>query len=609
MRQPDMGTAVVVCCAGAAVLFAAGMPVQTMAVLGAGAAASPGSYMATSVSYRAARITSFLQPLRQCQHHRLPVRPGHHRPRGRPLAGYGDRPEPGQLGLFAQPVHRLHIRRHRPGDRLCRQRGRPRALCRHRRHRHPGRLAGAQTTFESLLAAGITAWLVSQAVINIGAVAGVLPVTGVPLPFVSYGGTSLIIVLFAAGLLANVARRAVPRPPVGPDGPVGPGHSVRPDHRSAARRSRRPGTRLGRHRRRRHRGSPVPGMAVARALMERGHTPLRLHFVGVAAGRRGQDAGARRVPRHAVARPGPVPAPVCPQPGRQPGAPPAWLVGGGHGRRLFARWRPAVVVSLGGYASLPCVVAACAVAGASGCGQRRCRARSCQPVGVEGGGGLRRGWPRRQPCPGPWSPGCPCGRTWPAPSPQPGRAPGGPGSGSVFPRRRGWWPCREARSGSRRINRATLELARLWAGRHDVAIRHIVGRRDWEEFRSAGGPNGPLVYQQVPYEEDMASLYSAADVAVQRAGANTVAELALAGVPSVLVPLPGSPGDHQGANARAMADAGGAVVVAGRRARRCPVGPGAGGFVGHARAPGGHGRRRGALARPDAAAAVARLAE
>ena len=66
----------------------------------------------------------------------------------------------------------------------------------------------AATSFESLMAAGITAWLVSQAIINIGAVAGVLPVTGVPLTFVSYGGTSLIIVMFAAGLLANVARRA-----------------------------------------------------------------------------------------------------------------------------------------------------------------------------------------------------------------------------------------------------------------------------------------------------------------------------------------------------------------------------------------------------------------
>ena len=108
--------------------------------------------------------------------------------------------------------------------------------------------------------------------------------------------------------------------------------------------------------------------------------------------------------------------------------------------------------------------------------------------------------------------------------------------------------------GSRRINRATLELARLWAGRSDVAIRHVVGRRDW-----AGTPEGApvpaegLTYQRVEYEEDMQSFYGAADIAVQRAGANTVAELALAGVPAVLVPLPGAPGDHQGANARSMA--------------------------------------------------------
>jgi cell division protein FtsW len=64
----------------------------------------------------------------------------------------------------------------------------------------------AQSTFESLVAAGITAWLLCQAIINVGAVAGVLPVTGVPLPYVSYGGSSLVIVLFATGLLANVAR-------------------------------------------------------------------------------------------------------------------------------------------------------------------------------------------------------------------------------------------------------------------------------------------------------------------------------------------------------------------------------------------------------------------
>jgi UDP-N-acetylglucosamine--N-acetylmuramyl-(pentapeptide) pyrophosphoryl-undecaprenol N-acetylglucosamine transferase len=115
--------------------------------------------------------------------------------------------------------------------------------------------------------------------------------------------------------------------------------------------------------------------------------------------------------------------------------------------------------------------------------------------------------------------------------------------------------------GSLRINRATLELAELWAARTDVVVRHVVGGRDWTEFQGAPRQRGPLVYQQVEYEQDMVSLYSAADVAVLRAGANTVAEVALAGVPAVLVPLPGSPRDHQGANARLLASAGGAVVV------------------------------------------------
>ena len=43
--------------------------------------------------------------------------------------------------------------------------------------------------------------------INIGAVCGLLPITGIPLPFISFGGTALITSMFAAGVLANVARR------------------------------------------------------------------------------------------------------------------------------------------------------------------------------------------------------------------------------------------------------------------------------------------------------------------------------------------------------------------------------------------------------------------
>lgn len=58
-----------------------------------------------------------------------------------------------------------------------------------------------------LLAAGITTWIMIQAYVNIGAVLGVLPITGVPLPFVSYGGSSMVLTLTAYGVLLNVARQ------------------------------------------------------------------------------------------------------------------------------------------------------------------------------------------------------------------------------------------------------------------------------------------------------------------------------------------------------------------------------------------------------------------
>ena len=208
LKQPDMGTAVVLCCAGAAVLFAAGMPVLPM--VGLGAITALGGYLvATSASYRAARLTSFLNPFAhasttgyQSVQGLIALGGGHWVGTGigQSLASWGYLPNAytdfifaviGQetgfvgsmviLGLFAA----IGV----VGTQVAWR---------------------APTTFESLLAAGITAWLLSQAIINTGAVAGLLPVTGVPLPFVSYGGTSLVIVLFATGLLANVARRCAP---------------------------------------------------------------------------------------------------------------------------------------------------------------------------------------------------------------------------------------------------------------------------------------------------------------------------------------------------------------------------------------------------------------
>lgn len=66
----------------------------------------------------------------------------------------------------------------------------------------------APTRFGMLLAGGITAWLGVQAVINLGGVTGLMPVTGLTLPFFSAGGSSLFVSMTAAGLLLNVARRA-----------------------------------------------------------------------------------------------------------------------------------------------------------------------------------------------------------------------------------------------------------------------------------------------------------------------------------------------------------------------------------------------------------------
>jgi cell division protein FtsW len=60
--------------------------------------------------------------------------------------------------------------------------------------------------FRRMVAAGITIWLVGQAAINIGGVIGVLPITGLPLPFISDGGSALVVTMAAVGLLASFAR-------------------------------------------------------------------------------------------------------------------------------------------------------------------------------------------------------------------------------------------------------------------------------------------------------------------------------------------------------------------------------------------------------------------
>lgn len=65
----------------------------------------------------------------------------------------------------------------------------------------------ASDPFGKLLSAGIAAWIGTQSVLNIGAMAALIPLTGIPLPFISYGGSSLVIILAATGIVLNISRQ------------------------------------------------------------------------------------------------------------------------------------------------------------------------------------------------------------------------------------------------------------------------------------------------------------------------------------------------------------------------------------------------------------------
>jgi cell division protein FtsW len=68
----------------------------------------------------------------------------------------------------------------------------------------------ARDLYSKLLAAGITSVILTQATVNFFAVLGILPLTGVPLPFISYGNSNLVVLLGAMGLLCNVAQQGAP---------------------------------------------------------------------------------------------------------------------------------------------------------------------------------------------------------------------------------------------------------------------------------------------------------------------------------------------------------------------------------------------------------------
>jgi UDP-N-acetylglucosamine--N-acetylmuramyl-(pentapeptide) pyrophosphoryl-undecaprenol N-acetylglucosamine transferase len=350
-------------------------------------------------------------------------------------------------------------------------------------------------------------------------------------------------------------------------------------------------------------GHVTPAIAIGRALVERGHDPSTVHFVG---SRRGIEA--RLVPAAGFS--------VTLLPGRgiqrrltleNVGAvvglvralvAAAWLV---------ARRCPHVVVSVGGYASAPCSIAAVVFRvplvlaeqnAHPGAAHRLVArfARSCAvtfegtplPHAVVTGNPVRaeilaidRSSPSRDAA----------RHTLGLP---PDRAVVLAFGGSL---------------GARRINTAVAGLADAWATRSDVAVRHVVGSRDWDDVSRTAPPSGDLVYQRVEFEDRMDVALTAADVAVCRAGASTIAELTVAGVPAIYVPFPAATGDHQTANARAVADAGGGVLVpdadltAERLAKELDA------LVGHPDRLAAMSAAARALGRPDAADRVAALVE
>jgi len=125
--------------------------------------------------------------------------------------------------------------------------------------------------------------------------------------------------------------------------------------------------------------------------------------------------------------------------------------------------------------------------------------------------------------------------------------------------------------GARSINRAVWGAVEAWAGREDLAVYHVVGDRDADDVPEAArlrsdrcgsdDPHDGLWYRAVRYEDHMERVLAAADVAVCRAGGTTVAELAVVGIPALLVPLPIATRDHQRANAAALVAAGAAELI------------------------------------------------
>lgn len=115
--------------------------------------------------------------------------------------------------------------------------------------------------------------------------------------------------------------------------------------------------------------------------------------------------------------------------------------------------------------------------------------------------------------------------------------------------------------GALHVNRAIVEALAALADRSDLQVILLTGPAHLEGIRATLPSSGSLLVRPLGFLERMELAYAVADLVVARAGATTIAELAVCGIPSILVPYPYATGRHQEANARALQRAGAADVV------------------------------------------------
>jgi cell division protein FtsW len=212
--QPDLGTALVICFTMAAMLVAAGMPIRWLGAATGGGALLVLMYAMTA-PYRRDRLMTFLDPWAHAGNEGFQSVQGQIAIGSGKLLGRG-LGESLQKNLFLPEAHTDFILAI-VGEELGVV-GIWGILFLYGLVAYAGlRVAkNARGTYAKLLAAGITSLFLSQAMLNVFTVLGLAPLTGVPLPFISYGSTNLIVLLVGMGVLLNVAGggnvklRAVP---------------------------------------------------------------------------------------------------------------------------------------------------------------------------------------------------------------------------------------------------------------------------------------------------------------------------------------------------------------------------------------------------------------